>query len=84
MTDKNQELTLRNMYAQYDGNSPVIFGDRNVLADKPIDSINTNAELVANDIRQYMEGIWNDFLCFVGINNLSEKKERLITTEAHQ
>ena len=83
MTDKNQELTLRNMYAQYDGNSPVIFGDRNVLADKPIDSINTNAELVANDIRQYMEGIWNDFLCFVGINNLSEKKERLITTEAN-
>ena len=39
LTDKNQELTLRNMYAQYDGNSPVIFGDRNVLADKPIDSI---------------------------------------------
>ena len=83
LTDKNQELTLRNMYAQYDGNSPVIFGDRNVLADKPIDSINTNAELVANDIRTYMEGIWNDFLCFVGINNLSEKKERLITTEAN-
>lgn len=83
MTDKNQELTLRNMYAQYDGNSPVIFGDRNVLAEKPIDSISTNAELVANDIRQYMEGIWNDFLCFVGINNLSEKKERLITTEAN-
>ena len=83
LTDKNQELTLRNMYAQYDGNSPVIFGDRNVLADKPIDSIDTNAELVANDIRTYMEGIWNDFLCFVGINNLSEKKERLITTEAN-
>lgn len=83
LTDKNQELTLRNMYAQYDGNSPVIFGDRNVLATNPIDSINTNAEFVANDIRDYMQGIWNDFLCFIGINNLSEKKERLITTEAN-
>ena len=83
LTDKNQELTLRNMYAQYDGNTPVIFGDRNLLADKPIDSINTNAEFVANDIRDYMQGIWNDFLCFIGINNLSEKKERLITTEAN-
>lgn len=83
LTDKNQELTLRNMYAQYDGNAPVIFGDRNLLADKPIDSINTNAEFVANDIREYMQGIWNDFLCFIGINNLSEKKERLITTEAN-
>lgn len=83
LTDKNQELTLRNMYAQYDGNSPVIFGDKNLLADKPIDSINTNAEFVANDIRDYMQGVWNDFLCFIGINNLSEKKERLITTEAN-
>jgi len=83
LTDKNQELTLRNMYAQYDGNSPVIFGDKNLLADKPIDSINTNAEFVANDIRTYMEGIWNDFLCFLGINNLNEKKERLITSEAN-
>lgn len=83
LTDKNQELTLRNMYAQYDGNAPVIFGDRNLLADRPIDSINTHAEFVANDIREYMQGIWNDFLCFIGINNLSEKKERLITTEAN-
>lgn len=83
LTDKNQELTLRNMYAQYDGNSPVIFGDRNLLAEKPIDSINTNADFVANDVREYMQGIWNDFLCFIGINNLSEKKERMITTEAN-
>lgn len=83
LTDKNQELTLRNMYAQYDGNAPVIFGDKNLLADRPIDSINTNAEFVANALREYMQGIWNDFLCFIGINNLSEKKERLITTEAN-
>lgn len=82
LTDKNQELTLRNLYAQYDGNSPVIFGDRNLLAEKPIDSINTNAEFVANDIRTYMREIWNDFLTFIGISNLSEKKERLINSEA--
>lgn len=83
LTDKNQELTLRNIYAQYDGNSPVIFGDKNLLNEKPIDSINTQAEFVANDLREYMQGIWNDFLCFIGINNLSEKKERLITSEAN-
>ena len=83
LTDKNQELTLRNLYAQYDGNSPVIFGDKNLLNEKPIDSISTQADFVANDLRQYMQGIWNDFLCFIGINNLSEKKERLITTEAN-
>ena len=83
LTDKNQELTLRNLYAQYDGNSPVIYGDKNLLNEKPIDSVSTQADFVANDLREYMQGIWNDFLCFIGINNLSEKKERLITTEAN-
>lgn len=82
MTDKNQELTLRNLYAQYDGNAPVIFGDRNVLQDKPLDTLKTDAPYIADKLREYMEGIWNDFLTFVGINNLYEKKERLITNEA--
>lgn len=82
LTDRNQELTLRNLYAQYDGNSPVIFGDRNVLQDKPIDTLKTDAPYIADKLREYMEGIWNDFLTFVGINNLYEKKERLITNEA--
>ena len=82
LTDKNQELTLKNLYAQYDGNSPVIYGDKNLLNEKPIDSINTQADFIANDIRVYMREIWNDFLTFLGISNLSEKRERLITSEA--
>lgn len=82
LTDKNQELTLRNLYAQYDGNSPVIYGDKNLLNEKPIDSISTQADFIANDIREYMREIWNDFLTFLGISNLSEKRERLITSEA--
>lgn len=83
LTDKNQELTLRNVYAQYDGNSPVIFGDKNLLADTPIDAIKTDAPFLANDIRTYMREVWNDFLTFLGISNLSEKRERLITSEAN-
>ena len=82
LTDKNQELTLRNIYAQYDGNSPVIFGDKNLLADKPIDALKTEAPFLANDIRLYMKDVWNDFLTFLGISNLDEKRERLVTKEA--
>lgn len=81
MTDKNQELSLRNMYAQYDGNSPVIFGDRNVLQEKPLQTVKTDAPFIANDLRDYMREIWNDFLTFIGVNNLDEKKERLISKE---
>ena len=82
LADKNQELTLRNIYAQYDGNSPVIIVDKSLLNGNEINAINTEAKFVANDIRTYMREIWNDFLTFLGISNLSEKRERLITSEA--
>ena len=81
MTDKNQELTMRNMYAQYDGNSPVIYGDKNLLNTDSIQVVKTDAPFVANDIRVYMQGIWNEFLTFLGIANLDEKRERLVKAE---
>lgn len=82
LTDKNSELSMRNMYAQYDGNSPVIFGDKSILTDNAVTVLKTDAPFIANDIRLYMREIWNDFLSFLGISNLSEKRERLITSEA--
>lgn len=82
LTDKNQELSLRNMYAQYEGNSPVIYGDKNLLDVNALKVLKTDAPFIANDIRLYMREIWNDFLTFLGISNLDEKRERLISTEA--
>jgi len=81
LTDKNQELTLRNMYAQYDGNSPVIFGDKNLLTPDSIKSIKTEAPFIGIPIMDYKREIWNEFLTFMGISNLSEKRERLISNE---
>lgn len=82
LTDKNQELSLKNLYAQYEGNSPVIFGNKDALSDKPLNVLKTDAPFIANDIRLYMKEIWNDFLTFIGVSNLDEKRERLISTEA--
>lgn len=81
LTDKNQELSFRNMYAQYEGNAPVIYGDKNLLDVNAIKVLKTDAPFIANDIRLYMKEIWNDFLTFLGISNLDEKRERLITNE---
>lgn len=82
IADKNQELTLRNVYAQYEGNSPVIFADRNLLDSDSVKVMKTDAPFIANDVREYIRQVWNDAMCFLGINNLAEKKERLITSEA--
>ena len=83
LVDENQRLTMKNIYQQIDGNTPVIFGDRNQLSVDSIKSINTDAKFVANDIMLYKKEIWNEALTFLGVNNLSEKRERLISDETN-
>ena len=86
LVDEKQRLTMTNIYNQYDGNQPVIFGDKNNLADanQVIKSVNTLAPYVADKITDYKKEIWNEALTFLGINNIMvDKKERLITDEAN-
>ena len=81
--DENQRLMMENLYAQYDGNRPFIFGDKNQVGDGVVKSINTGAPFVADKIMEYKKEIWNEALQFLGVNSLqTEKKERLITDEA--
>lgn len=83
LIDENQRFTMKNLYEQYDGNTPVIFGDKNQLSMDMIKAIKTDAPFVANDIMQYKKEIWNEALSFLGVNNLSEKRERLISDETN-
>ena len=84
LMDEKQRLTMENIYSQYDGNKPVIFGDKNSLGENVIKSINTLAPFIADKIIDYKKEIWNEALTFLGINNIMvDKKERLITDEAN-
>ena len=79
--DEKERLTLENLYMKYDGNQPVIFGDRNLSA-SPVDSINTQAPFIADKVYQLKTEYWNEMLTFNGISNLNiQKKERLVTDE---
>lgn len=81
---ENQRLTLENMYSQFEGNKPVIFGDSSELDINSIKAVNTQAPFIADKIMEYKKDIWNELLTFLGINNLlQEKKERLISDEAN-
>ena len=84
LCNENQRLTLENMYSQYEGNKPVIYGDSDNLNINAIKSINTNAPFIADKVMEYKKEIWNELLTFLGINNLMlEKKERLVSDEAN-
>lgn len=82
--DENQRLLMENIYSQYDGNKPVIFGDKKQLDPNFIKSINTQAPYIADKVIEYKKEIWNEALTFLGINNvLVDKKERLVSDEAN-
>lgn len=82
-TDK-QKLTLENLYSQYDGNRPFILGDKDIISNDMMRSIDTKAPYVADKLSEYKKEIWNEFLQFIGVNAIDvEKKERLISGESN-
>lgn len=84
LVDEAQRLTMENLYSQYDGNKPFIFGDKKNLNPENLRAISTEAPFVADKIMDYKKEIWNEALTFLGINNIMiEKSERLIKDEAN-
>lgn len=79
--DDTQRLTLKNLYMQYDGNEPVIFGDKNINPNS-LKVLTTGSPYVADRLYQLKTQIWNEALTYLGISNLNvQKKERLISDE---
>lgn len=81
VTDQKQYFTLKKMYEEYDGNTPAIFADKNIITPDALKTLKTDAPYIAQDIMDYKREIWNEFLTFMGISNLSEKRERMISNE---
>lgn len=80
-TDQKQLFTLKKMYEEYDGNTPAIFADKNTITPDALKAIKTDAPFIAQNIMDYKREIWNEFLTFMGISNLSEKRERMVSNE---
>lgn len=81
IADEKQRLTLKNLYAKYEGNQPFIFGTTG-LQSQPLQAINTGAPFIAEQLYQLRSQIWNDALAYIGIANITQqKKERMITDE---
>lgn len=82
LCDETQRLTMKQVYKQYDGNEPFIFGDKN-LDLSGIQVVNTGSPYVADKLQQLKNNIWSEAMMCLGIpNSPSEKKERLVANEA--
>ena len=79
--NEEQRLTLLNLYKEYDGNAPFIFGDKN-LDINALKALSTDAPYVCDKLYQLKTQIWNEALTYLGISNINiQKKERLISDE---
>lgn len=85
LCDEDQRLTFQNMMKQYAGNVPFIFGDKNILSESSFKVLDLKAPFVADKLFELKTNLWNEFLTFLGIYNVSiNKKERLITDEVNR
>ena len=79
--DTKQRLTFANLYKEYDGNSPVIYGD-SALDPNSFSVLNTSAPFTAKQMHDIRNEIWNDAMTMLGIANTNvRKRERLIADE---
>lgn len=78
---EQQRLTLQNVYKQYDGNTPVIFADKD-LDMRALTVLTTQAPFIADKVREEKTATWNEALTYLGISNVNVvKKERLVSDE---
>jgi hypothetical protein len=81
---EQQRLTLKNLYKEYDGNSPFIFGDKNLDLNS-LKCLQTGAPYVCDKLYNLKQMYWNEALTYLGINNNgAQKRERMLAIESSQ
>lgn len=80
--DTKTILTLKNVYMQYSGNTPFIFGNKQFDISNKLNVLKTDAPYLIDKLDVHKHQIFNDALTVLGIDNANtDKKERLITNE---
>ena len=78
---EKQRLSLVNLYQKWDGNEPVIYGDKQ-LDPNSLQVLNTGAPYVADKLYGLKTQLWNEALTYLGISNVNmQKRERMVSDE---
>lgn len=81
LCEEKQRLSMTQLYEQYSGDVPVIFGNKNLDIDG-IKVLKTDAPFVVDKLEMSLHQLFNDFLSWVGVENSNQdKKERLVSDE---
>lgn len=76
------KFTVKNIYAKYDGNEPVIFGLKGIDEMSSIKVMKTDAPYLVEQLNFHKTAIWREALTYLGIlSDASQKRERLLQAE---
>ena len=81
VTNQNKRLSMMNALDQVEKNAMALVVEQNQLDTESFKTLQTQAPFVADKLTDYKRGIWNEFLTFLGVDNISEKRERMISAE---
>lgn len=84
LTDLKQKQTVQSIYQKYNGNTPVIFGNRDAYDPNSFRVLKTDAPFVAGQLQDIKTTIYNEYLSILGIGITEFKRERSITAESEQ
>lgn len=85
-TSKENELTIKNLYAKMYAGEPAIFIDQTLLnanGNLNIQSVSCEAPYLIDKLQQHRFEVEKELLTFLGINTTIEKKERLLQDETN-
>lgn len=79
--DENQRLTFKNVMMKYDGDEPIIWGQKGINLEA-IKVFPTVVPYVSKDLEELKMQIWNEALTYLGVANSNfVKRERLVSDE---
>lgn len=80
--DTKTIVSLKNIYMQYSGNIPFVFGNKTFDISNKLNALRTDAPYIVDKLDVHKHQIFNDALTLLGIQNANtDKKERLIVDE---
>lgn len=76
-----QKLTLKQVFNQWNGFEPVIYGDKS-LEQTSVEALRIDAPVYFDKLQIQKHSFWNECMTFLGINNANmDKRERLVDDE---
>ena len=81
LCDEENLLSMKNLYMQYEGNYPVIYGRKGTLISDDFKTLDTHSEYKGDELYKLKLQYWTEVLSYLGVSTSLDKRERMLAGE---